>query len=97
MLNRHDYLLGKGDIREYYSQFVTPKVIEVVVHFWGKSVLENSTDFWMNDLPLEKWDLLLNKLPPFAIRFSDLGDLPTKAGFLCVAKEAARQYLDNLP
>lgn len=40
----------------YYSQFVTPKLINAVVRAIGSEAIIKSTDPHMNDISLHKWD-----------------------------------------
>lgn len=75
--------------RAYYSQFVTPLMVDKVAIEIGHERIMASTDKHLNDIPLSDWDDL--RITP-AKSFEDLGDIPTSAGLVCVAKEAARQY-----
>lgn len=79
--------------RAYYAQFVSPLTIATVVRHIGAAKLRASTNEHYNDIPLKNWDALVGMLP-FAIRFDSVGDYTTLAGTVCVAKEAARQWLE---
>ena len=80
--------------RRYYGQLVNSATISAVVRHIGADRLKASTDPHFNDIPLREWDLLAPWLPTEGT-FRDLEDFPTKAGFVCVAKEAARQYVEG--
>lgn len=80
--------------RRYYAQLVCASTIAYVVRTIGADVLRASTDKHFNDIPLAKWDRLTNGLP-LAMRYADLGDYPTLGGQVCVAKEAARQWVEQ--
>ena len=82
-------------LRKYYSQFVNNKTISWVVRYVGADPILRSEDRHFNDIDIKTWDLLVSGMP-MAIRFRDLGDTPSPAGLVCVAKEAARLYADSL-
>lgn len=44
---------------QYYSQFVTPYVTEVVRTYIGEDIIRASKDVHFNDLPLKLWDELI--------------------------------------
>jgi hypothetical protein len=97
LLTRADYMAHSnepGSHRRFYAQFVNAATISTVARFIGHDALMRSTDPHMNDIPLAKWDRLAGRLP-LAIRFADVGDYPTLAGWVCIAKEAARQYIER--
>jgi hypothetical protein len=79
--------------RRYYSQFVTPGTISRVVNAIGADVIRASKDPHFNDIPLALWDRLVPGLPGSG-GFSKAGDYYTAAGGVCLAKEAARQWLE---
>ena len=43
---------------QYYGQFVTPYVTEVVRTYIGEDIIRASKDVHFNDIPLELWDKL---------------------------------------
>lgn len=79
--------------RQYYAQMVSQYTINHVVSRIGHDVLVNAKDRHLNDIPIQKWDRVVIGLP-LAIPFKLLGDFATPAGLVCVAKEAARQYIE---
>lgn len=88
---------GKGPSaahRRYFGQFVTPGTIARVLGAIGKEKLTASSDPHLNDIPLRLWDQLTPQLPGSA-GFSKAGDFYTLANGVCLAKEAARQWLDS--
>ena len=80
--------------RRYFGQFVTPGTIARVLSAIGKDRLTASTDPHLNDIPLKLWDQLTPQLPGSA-GFAKAGDYYTLANGVCLAKEAARQWLDS--
>lgn len=92
--------------RAYYAQFVNAATIRFVVDRIGGDKILASTDRAFNDIPLALWDELVGVFRvrnnivfgynpmPVAIKFADVGDIPSTVGLVCVAKEAARQYRD---
>ena len=86
---------GPAAFRKYYGQFVTPRTISRVVNSIGEKALLASTDPHMNDIPLGRWDLLVPGLPGSA-GFAKAGDYYTVSNGVCLAKEAARQYVESV-
>lgn len=80
--------------RRYFGQFVTAETISRVVKAIGKERLMASTDPHMNDIPLHLWYRLVPALPGSG-RFNEAGDYYTLAAGVCLAKEAARQWLEQ--
>lgn len=84
---------GKAAHRKYFGQFVTQATISRVVSIIGRDRLLASTDPHMNDIPLELWDKLTPQLPGSS-GFIKAGDYYTVGNGVCLAKEAARQYVE---
>jgi len=80
--------------RAYYGQLVGESTIRRVVSVIGEKRLMASTDPWLNDIPLKEWDRLTASLP-LAQPFKNLEDYATLAGLVCVAKEAAHQFIER--
>ena len=78
---------GQRTHRDHFAQFVTQQNIDFVVRAIGAKKILNSTDFYLNDIPLKKWDRLA---PGFMRNGFSLADC------VCTAKEAARQYKENV-
>ena len=53
-----DYRAGLCSHREYYTQFLTDNIIDYVLKNIGLTVISNSTDTHLNDIPLRRWDAL---------------------------------------
>lgn len=64
-MTRKEYLdlsrLGNGieAFHQYYNQFVTPYVTEVVRTYIGEDIIRASKDMYFNDIPLKLWDELI--------------------------------------
>jgi len=104
LFTRHDYMHGNlGDKelawashRRFYAQFVNDRTIDYVVRWIGGDALLASNDPYLNDVrTLARWDNCARGGMPTAIKFSDVGDYPTLGGLVCVAKEAARQWIER--
>ena len=83
--------------REYYAQFVTPRIIRAVAAKLGERILK-STDPHLNDIPLIEWDHLalnLNLTIEVGQKMRACNDFYSQAGGVRVLKEAARQIIDN--
>jgi hypothetical protein len=102
MMTREEYISSASASREearaahrrYYGQFVNRRTIDYVVRVIGSDALLASTDPHFNDIPLDKWDRIALSLP-LAASLRDAGDYMTLAGGVCIAKEAARQYVES--
>jgi hypothetical protein len=109
MITRQAYLDGFCSHREYYAQFVNDYIIAYVARQIGGQRLIESTNEHFNDIPLEEWDSLVlvdmihseKYLESFESLWVDDSTNPRKFGlppfifFVCVAKEAARQYVEQ--
>lgn len=80
--------------RRYYAQFVNAHTIARVVESIGAAALRASTDPHLNDVPMRRWDAIAYGLP-VACSFESRGDHATLGGMGCVAKEAARQWIEE--
>lgn len=97
MITRKDYLDGKATHREYYAQFVTEQIRDLVRHGVGIERIKKSTDKHFNDIPLHIWDCLAsNNRYALAISKSENGQKDFSLGSsVCILKEAARQIKEN--
>lgn len=80
--------------RAYYAQFVNERTISYVVERIGSARLLAARDPHLNDIPLGKWDAMRSTLP-MAAKMKDAGDYYTLSACVCIAKEAARQYIER--
>jgi len=94
MYTKQDYLKGKCNHREYYSQFVNDNVKQMIIDRIGKDKIINSKDENFNDIPLKIWD---NIGLPYGIcdLLHQVGDFYTLGGQVCILKEASRQIKDK--
>ena len=79
--------------RQYYAQLVNRSTIACVVRMIGAKALLASRDPHFNDIPLQQW-YRVGPVAPVAMNFATLGDYATEVGLVCVAKEAARQWVE---
>ncbi len=97
-MTRQEYLIENtrdGAHREYYGQFVDQSTINRVCRSIGKGRIKASTDPHFNDIPLGTWDRLGINSTTLQAKMKALGDYPTAAGLVCIAKEAARQIAET--
>jgi hypothetical protein len=93
---RKDYMDKNCSHREYYAQFVTEGTRRSVLRSIGKDALLESTDESLNDIPLKRWDNLLGIITGEVDTKMRAGkDWPSAAGKVCIAKEAARQIIEE--
>jgi hypothetical protein len=91
---RQQLLNNECTHREYYAQFVTEQFVDRVSSRIGKDELLSSKDKHLNDIPLKIWDAISPPLGTGA-KMRELGDYLTQSGIVCIAKEAARQFLEK--
>ena len=93
---RNQYLNKECSHSEYYAQFVNEATKSNVLRYIANkktliaAILEDKN---LNNIPLQRWD----SCPCYLDRslFVQAGDFITKAGSVCVLKEAARQIINN--
>lgn len=82
--------------REYYSQFVTPGVKQLVLRRIGRKELLRSTDLHLNDIELARWDRLVSYIDGAAVTLlREAGDFLSLGSGVCILKEAARQIIEE--
>ena len=80
--------------RRYYAQFFDPDYIHRVAVQIGKSRLLASTDPHLNDIPLHMWDVAPEP-HHYKSSLKAVGDFWSLNARVCVAKEAARQFIEK--
>lgn len=95
MITRKDYMADKSPdaFFNYYSQFASLAVQQLVARQIGKGRIKNSTDPHLNDIPLKEWDALAPAV--HAICGRKLAEANGSGGVslsdcVCTAKVAAR-------
>lgn len=94
--NHGDRAEGKRLHRAYYAQFVTREILGRVAHVIGEARILASVnrDDAFNDIPLRRWDAIpIPHGTDAALRAQ--GDYLTAAGWVCIAKEAAKQIREK--
>lgn len=83
--------------REYYSQFVTPKVKQLVLRHIGLERLLRSKDPHLNDIRLALWDSLVGHIVGSEVvtLLREAGDSLSLGTGVCILKEAARQIIEE--
>ena len=90
---RKQYISGEKTFDEFYGQFVTNQVAEVVRVGIGEDLVKASTDQHFNDIPLAQWDRLYGLIQMLVGR--DVAEANGGGGVslsdtVCVAKAAAK-------
>lgn len=93
-MSRKDYMNGVCSHREYYAQFVDSE-IKGRVRFLLPQI-EASEDEHLNDIPLKVWDNISADYTGVGRKLKEADDYLTKAGWVCIVKEAARQLVEDL-
>lgn len=91
LFTRADYMSGKCTHSEFYAQFVSDATKQALLRSIDRETILASKDPHFNDIPLVEWDNCARGGVPSAIAFKDVGDFRSKAGDVCILKEAARQ------
>jgi hypothetical protein len=81
--------------REYFAQFVTSGFSDSVARQIGAERLIAAKDEQhLNNIPLREWDAIL---PPFGsiAKMKEAGDFMTLGDSVCIAKEAALQFIER--
>lgn len=112
IFSRQNYLSADNQSaahRRYYAQFVTPAVTAAVLRQISEAALRGSTDPHLNDIPLSRWDALEPTMRRLCLsRMGDVnGEVRIAGGSrsiawslsdaVCIAKEAARQWVEANP
>ena len=92
--SRKDYMDKTCTHREYWSQFVGTPTRDRVLRVIGKDRLLASKDEHYNDIPLWRWDLISVEQGTRSA-LEARGDCLSPSGVVCIAKEAARQLLEE--
>lgn len=95
MITRQDFMTGKATFEEYYGQFVDKALMSLVLTDFGKEYLgyKLRDDYYLNNIALAWWDTLAAVLycdRQLEQKLRDAGDFMTKAGCVCILKQAAR-------
>jgi hypothetical protein len=96
MITRDDRLNDRATHEEYYAQFVTPEVREIVVRHFGLSELREAyaKDKNLNNLPLSHWDHLTYSLPWDVVEnLRRIDGVASLCNGVCTLKEAAREMI----
>lgn len=102
---RADYMAKRCTHREYYGQFVSQYVRDLVRDRVGMARLLSSRDEHLNDIPLSVWDSFWVRHAdggmyiqlPFAVvsLIKEAGEDFSASTGTCILKEAARQVIEQ--
>jgi len=98
MFTRTQYIAGECTHAEYYAQFVDRFIREHVKDYFGLKRLKAAykKDQAFNSIPLKEWDAFTQfRNLDFWQDYKTFGDYLTQAGMVCIAKEAARQIVEE--
>lgn len=85
MYTRTQYLNGKCTHRQYYAQFVSVYAKQIVKMHYKENMVLNDWDHigaCINGLSISR-------------KMKEVGDYTTKAGLVCIAKEACEQLKEK--
>lgn len=95
MFTRKQLMNRECSHQEYYSQFVTPWIKQLVVKSIGIERLLKSTDPYLNDIPLREWDSLSFGFMISKEQLKKCGDFETLASKVCILKQAANMIINE--
>ena len=96
MIHKKEYMDGNKVHEEYYGQFVTDKVKQLVARTFSIPVLLDSKDPHLNDIPLKRWDFLVYYLGSSTDRkLRECGDWLSLGTGVCILKQAAKQLIQK--
>lgn len=104
MITRQQYMDSNGKLfRQYYAQFVTPTIKNMVLTRFGakKLKLALEQDENLNSIPLKEWDILVGwtgrgvSLPLPRNLLKETGEGISCSTAICTVKEAARQIVEE--
>jgi transcription termination factor NusB len=96
MYTRKQYLNKECTHREYYEQFVNGSVEQIVRVSIGLDRILHSTDPYLNDIPLKRWDMLEYAILQAAgHKFCEVNQCKgmSLSDCVCIAKAAARKMI----
>lgn len=96
---RKQYLNKECSHNEYYGQFVSPGLVDMVSCMIGEGRIKRSSDPHFNDIPLRDWDSLNGLIREYCGR--SIAEANGTGGIslsdtVSVAKAAARQIKEDL-
>ncbi len=99
MITRKQYMRRQATHREYYAQFVDHSVKHWVLAVIGIERLLKCTDPRLNDISLQTWDryhglFCMSKAGRDCAKANEGGGV-SLSDAVCVAKEAARQLIEQ--
>jgi len=96
MFTRKQYMAGECSHREYYAQFVAPRVLAAVSSVDVRRLIKCSDQENFNTIPLSHWDQLEVAVRSGVDRqlLRAAGETWSPATSVCIAKEAAHQLVD---
>lgn len=97
MFTRADYMQNRCTHREYYVQFVSDGICNLVRLHIGEERIKSSTDPHFNDIPLRLWDSLDYSMRAMcASKLREAGSAGMSLfDTVCIAKEAAQQIREK--
>ena len=99
MITRAQYMSGEKTHDEYYSQFVTRVIKQIVLgRFTIKQLKEAyAEDKHFNSIRLSDWDAMsIARNSSLESKLCEAGDTVSLSSYICIFKQAARQIVvDN--
>lgn len=91
MITYAQYMAKEFTHAQYYNEFVTPELLDVVVNYMGADKIKNSMEERFSDIPLITWDRASETVLSVCSETLRKKDSPlTLSVSVCIAKTAAR-------
>jgi len=92
MITYEQYMNKEFTHRQYYAEFVTEQVMDIVVDYIGMTNITTSIEDNFRDIPLQKWDNATNSILSLSDGLLNAkGSSKTLSIGVCIAKAAARR------
>lgn len=100
MITRDDYIKNRATHRQYYNEYVMPRIRELVLERFSAERLQEALaeDEHLNSIALSKWDGVAQNITgdhQLHAMLKERGDFMTQAAAVCILKEAARQVVEQ--
>jgi hypothetical protein len=97
MFTRTQYLNKEVSHDEYYAQFVTEHIKNIVLRNWSKATLQiaYAENEHFSVIPIKFWDMLANSMTIYAEPLCQAGESDTLSTRVCILKAAARQIINE--
>lgn len=92
MIKRNEYMQGTASFDQYYGQFITPSIRDLLSRHLGKRLREI---LYLNEIELDVWDSIAHIMPVNRDVFKEVAETDSLATRVCILKTAAKQLIND--